>query len=143
MERLEPFLKNEFHQFVEVLPSRWSALLRTMSQYTQQYQKSLATPAELQLLEDKFTLCEALLADEHTIIRKGGQLFEECSCEKLRTLLRQMTTATACKESMIADWKSTASSITGDVLRVYCHSIMVVNATARAQGEELLTMVHT
>ncbi|KEG13511.1 hypothetical protein DQ04_00961040 [Trypanosoma grayi] len=119
--------------YLEVLPSRWRAVLSRLAMNTQAWQRRDATPGGSALadIHADFDLVSTLLEEEHNVYREG---MDHLGCEltdgeaggsqtsALRRLLHGMLACIALKEVTIAHWKNSLLSIPPDTLRVYCHA---------------------
>lgn len=146
------------NQLLEMLPSRWSALIRRIGKKTQKLQReehsmqlpsSSASPA-LRDLEDDFSLADQLLTSEHDIYRDGMSLWHAAQSQQtdgdfpfarsLEIFLRGMLSDLCVKETVLADWRATATSISADTLRVYAHALIAPKEVRKLDAERLVLL---
>ncbi|KAH9600910.1 hypothetical protein LSM04_002598 [Trypanosoma melophagium] len=122
--------------YLDVLPSRWRALLSRLAHHTQRWQQEEQdVNPNRNLLADiyaDFDLSSALLDEEHQVYREGISLLRSSLssfqndqlCEATvaaKHLLQGILSCIALKETIITHWKNTFVNIPPDTLRVYCH----------------------
>ncbi|KPI90348.1 hypothetical protein ABL78_0575 [Leptomonas seymouri] len=140
-------------QYLELLPSRWAALLPRMAKRTQRLQRSTDI-TELSTLEkevgEEFTLASQLLETEHELYREGISIFHDASGAEgdavrrsWNLLAQDMLVELAAKEMMLAHWKDAVSTIPSDTLRVYSHALLVHARVSTARVQHLADLVAT
>ncbi|KAG5471248.1 hypothetical protein LSCM1_01321 [Leishmania martiniquensis] len=137
-------------QYLELLPSRWSALLPRLAKQTQRLQAftDVTTAGEAQsAVEDDLHLTTQLLHAEHNIYQEGVMLFEALSHaadsvrHTWRLLAHDILAELAAKEMMLAHWKAAAATITSDTLRVYCHALLTNSRVTEARVHHLTDLI--
>ncbi|RNF18388.1 uncharacterized protein Tco025E_04505 [Trypanosoma conorhini] len=139
--------------YLEVLPSRWRAVLSRLAKNTQLRQKADVV-VDNNLLSDiqaDFDLIHALLAEEHRIYREGVTcLCSPASSGEAETrrlaaaqqLMQGMLSCIAMKELLIAHWKGALLDTSPSTLRVYCHAC-ISNPHVSATNVERLLALYT
>ncbi|KAH8617627.1 hypothetical protein ERJ75_000361200 [Trypanosoma vivax] len=118
--------------YLDVLPSRWRALLHRLAQKTQGLQRhDILQDTSLQTdLRADFELANALLEEEHRLYQEGASLFlcnisssslSDCGATAPVSLLQGMLSCIAVKELAMSHWQAAVTSIPPDTMRVYCH----------------------
>lgn len=139
-------------QYLDLLPSRWAALLPRMAKTTQRLQTSSDITAATELtrnLEDEFHLASALLRAEHDIYEKGILLLSACSdgCVALqqagRVLFNDVLADLTAKEMMLAHWQVSAATISADTLRIYCHALLVHSRVTKPRAQQLAELAQS
>ncbi|CAG9579167.1 conserved hypothetical protein [Leishmania major strain Friedlin] len=137
-------------QYLELLPSRWSALLPRLAKLTQRLHAvtDLTTVDELDsAVEDGFRLATTLLRAEHGIYQEGVTLFDGLSQASdlvrhtWRLLANDVLAELAAKELMLAHWKAAVATITADTLRVYSHALLVHARVTTARVHHLMALL--
>ncbi|KAF8285100.1 hypothetical protein TcG_08985 [Trypanosoma cruzi] len=137
--------------YLEVLPSRWRAVLFRLAKNTQLRQKNdvIAETHLLSEIQADFDLIHALLDEEHRVYREGVA----CLCSQAlngkseterwtasRHLLQGMLSCIAMKEILIAHWKNDLVDISPNTLRVYCHACISHPHVSETDIERLLAL---
>ncbi|GET91006.1 hypothetical protein, conserved [Leishmania tarentolae] len=137
-------------EYLELLASRWSALLPRLTKRTQRLQAlpELTTANELQsAVEDDFQLASKLLHAEHGIYQEGVALLDGLSQSSpllrhtWRLLAKDFLAELAAKEMMLAHWKSSVATITSDTLRVYNHALLAHARVTKARVHHLIALI--
>ncbi|ESL12209.1 hypothetical protein TRSC58_00027 [Trypanosoma rangeli SC58] len=140
-------------QYLEVLPSRWRAVLSRLAKNTQLQQK-LDGAIDSNLLSNiqaDFDLIHALLEEEHSIYREGMTCLCSLSSNRkaetgrlaaARQLMQGMLACIAMKELLIAHWKGAPLEAFPNTLRVYCHAC-ISNPHVSATNVERLLALYT
>ncbi|ORC84742.1 uncharacterized protein TM35_000411120 [Trypanosoma theileri] len=135
---IRSYLQQRVQQYyLDVLPSRWRALLSRLARNTQKWQQDEqdVNPNRNLLIDiyADFDLSSALLDEEHQVYREGVSLlhsspssFENDQSNEAKSavkrLLQALLSCIALKETIITHWKSSFANIPPDTLRVYCHA---------------------
>ncbi|EPY31850.1 hypothetical protein STCU_03175 [Strigomonas culicis] len=143
MEDYEDFIEQRLKgDFLQVLRSRWAALLPSLVKVTQQLQLD-TLEGSTDTIEEKFALAHTILDDEYTIYTTGITLAlskgDDCP-PHFELLLRSLLTNLSMKESVLADWRAHLSSVSPDTLRVYSHSLLASSEGVRSQVERCLLL---
>ncbi|CAC9517327.1 conserved hypothetical protein [Leishmania infantum JPCM5] len=151
MEKVLAYLEGTLlDQYLELLPSRWSALLPRLAKRTQRLQTltDLTTVNELEsAVEEDFELATKLLHAEHRIYQEGVTLFDGLSQASdlvrhtWRLLANDLLAELAAKELMLAHWKAAVTTITADTLRVYSHALLVHARVTTARVHHLMALL--
>lgn len=151
MEKVLAYLEGTLlDQYLEVLPSRWSALLPRLAKGTQRLHAltDLTTVDELEsAVADDFQLAAKLLHAEHRIYQEGIALFDGLSQASdlvrhtWRLLANDVLAELATKEVMLAHWKAAVATITADTLRVYTHALLVHARVTKSRVQHLIALL--
>ncbi|CAM42449.1 conserved hypothetical protein [Leishmania braziliensis MHOM/BR/75/M2904] len=150
METVLAFLEDTLlAQYVELLPSRWSALLPRLAKRTQQLQTLTDVTAVgglVSALEDDFQHAAQLLHAEHGMYQEGVSLFDglrqasELVQHTWRLLANDMLAELATKELILAHWKAAMTTISADTLRVYGHALLVHTRVTKPRVNHLIEL---
>ncbi|KAG5497493.1 hypothetical protein JKF63_03757 [Porcisia hertigi] len=151
MDKILAYLEDTLlGQYLELLPSRWAALLPRLAKRTQRLQAStdLTTIGEVEsAVEDDFQLATQLLHAEHGVYQEGILLFSELLkasdrvCQTWRLLANDVLAELATKEMMLAHWKAAMAMIPADTLRVYSHALLSHPRVTTARVNHLVELI--
>ncbi|KPA73990.1 hypothetical protein ABB37_09561 [Leptomonas pyrrhocoris] len=138
-------------KYLELLPSRWAALLPRMAKRTQRLQTLAHIAAQFTLereLEEDFELATQLLVMEHELYREGVSIFHAAfttADDPVRRtwelLARDVLAELTSKEMMLAHWKAAVSTIPSDTLRVYSYALLVHARVSKARVQNLAELI--
>lgn len=132
-------------EYLEVLPSRWSALLPRVARQTQMLQKDPLGASSDKELDEGFALLSQLLDREHAIYRDGILKMKGEDNEAIRhhtsMLLQGMLSDIAVKEVLLSDWRESVDTIAPDKLRVYCHAMIAPKALGQSDVQRLVFLL--
>lgn len=152
MEKPLAYLQDALQgQYLQLLPSRWAALLPRMAKRTQRLQ-ALTDVAALSTLtrelEEDFQLATQLLVMEHELYHEGVITFCAASASHAEPVQRtwgllaqDLLTELTAKEMMLAHWKAASSTIPSDTLRVYSHALLVHTRVSNERVQHLAELV--
>jgi hypothetical protein len=155
MEKANAYLQSSLQkQYLELLPSRWAALLPRLAKRTQRLQTlndiTVLGTVEKELEED-FQLATQLLVMEHELYQEGVSVFStlcgdsasaEDPVKRTWDLLAQDVLAElTVKEMMLAHWRAAALTLPSDTLRVYSHAMLVHSRVSKARVQHLADLV--
>lgn len=149
MEKVLTYLERDLRgQYLELLPSRWAALLPRMARRTHRLQTAADLTAQatvVQELEEDFALASQLLDAEHALYRSGTALVSQSGSDAVRRawelLAQDVLVELTTKEMMLAHWRSAAQTIAADTLRVYSHALLVHARVSDARAQHLAELV--
>lgn len=152
MEKALTYLeKSLLGDYLELLPSRWAALLPRLAKRTHRLQtlSDITAASTLQKeLDEDFQLATQLLVMEHALYQEGVALFHptaEASEDPItRTwdlLAQDVLVELTAKEMMLAHWKTALTTIPSDTLRVYSHAMLVHARVSEASVRRLAELI--
>ncbi|KAG5471562.1 hypothetical protein LSCM4_03109 [Leishmania orientalis] len=151
MEKVLAYLQDTLlGQYLELVPSRWSALLPRLAKRTQRLQAlaDVTSISEVEkAVEDDFHLATQLLHAEHGIYHEGVALFDALSHTSdvmrhtWRLLAHDVLAELAAKEMILAHWKAAVATIAADTLRVYSHALLIHSRVTKARVHHLAELI--
>ncbi|KAK7197806.1 hypothetical protein NESM_000733700 [Novymonas esmeraldas] len=153
MEEALAYLEEDLlGQYLELLPSRWAALLPRLVKRTQRLQLSsaadVAATRELErAIDDDLQLVAQLLQAEHKVYEGGVWLMKRLGDDVAaaqhawRLLASDLLTELAMKEAVVAHWKTALHTIAADTLRVYTHALLVHSRVTKARVHHVMELM--
>lgn len=144
MEEYETFIEKSLKgELLQVLASRWAALIPALARATQKVQRDDLDDG-LDVVDEKFLLAHTILSDEYAIHAAGIRIAltkENDFSSHFKLLLQAILSSLSVKECVLADWRTHVLSISPDTLRVYCHSILATSGELFSQAERCLLLL--